>query len=66
MKLEEIRSIAQSKGISDFHMFKNDLIRSIQSKEGNFECFATAQNGECNQLGCLWREDCLSASKTYN
>ena len=62
MKLEEIRSIAKSCGIKSGHLSKTDLIKSIQASEGNFECFATACNGECDQANCLWRDDCFAAS----
>ena len=62
MKMEEIRSIAKSHGIHPARLSKAELIKSIQAGEGNFDCFATARNGECDQAGCLWREDCLNAS----
>lgn len=35
-------------------------IRSIQRREGNFECFATVAASVCDQTGCCWRERCLS------
>jgi hypothetical protein len=38
------------------------LIRAIQRKEGNFDCFATAHEGVCDQGGCLWRTDCFAAA----
>ena len=62
MKLEEIRRIAQSKGIVSVNHFKTELIKTIQTKEGNFDCYATAYNRECDQTDCLWREDCFEAS----
>lgn len=62
MKMEEIRSIAKSHGISSGKLSKAELIKSIQATEGNFDCFATACGGECDQANCLWREDCLDAS----
>jgi hypothetical protein len=40
------------------------LIRAIQLKEGNFDCFATAHEGVCDQGGCLWRTDCFAASRS--
>jgi hypothetical protein len=36
-----------------------ELIRGIQLKEGNFDCFASAMEGSCDQALCLWRDDCL-------
>jgi hypothetical protein len=38
------------------------LIKSIQSKEGNFDCFSTAITGECDQGGCSWRMDCFDTA----
>ena len=39
-------------------MKKEDLIRAIQEKEGNFPCFGSAME-HCSQEDCCWREDCL-------
>lgn len=63
MKMEEIRSIAKSQGISPGKLSKTELIRSIQAEEGNFDCFATAYAGECDQVGCNWREDCFETAQ---
>lgn len=62
MKLEEIRSIARSHSIKPGRLTKTALIRSIQTREGNFDCFATATDGICDQAGCSWREDCFEAA----
>lgn len=63
MKLEEIRSIAKSRSINAGKLSKTKLIKSIQIGEGNFDCFATAYDGVCDQINCLWRKDCLAAAK---
>jgi hypothetical protein len=63
MKIEEIRSIAKSHHIKPARLSKVELIKSIQSEEGNFDCFATASSGECDQFGCIWREDCFAAAR---
>ena len=62
MKMDEIRSIAKSHGINPGKFTKAELIKYIQTDEGNFDCFASACSGECDQAGCLWREDCFNAS----
>ena len=62
MKMEEIRGIAKSHHIKPDHLSKVELIKMIQSEEGNFDCFATASNGECDQVNCIWREDCFAAA----
>lgn len=63
MKLAEVCVIAKSNNINPGKFSKTELIRLIQSREGNFDCFATACGGACDQEGCIWREDCLSASR---
>ncbi len=63
MNLTKIRSLARDAGVKPGKMRKAELIRSIQRSEGYFDCFASATDGECDQLGCLWREDCFAEAK---
>ncbi len=64
MKMKDIRIIAKARGVKPLKRTKADLIRSIQLKEGNFDCFASADQQTCSQTDCLWREDCFAqASK---
>mgnify|MGYP003395221802 FL=1 len=59
MRLTEIEKKARSAGIKDTWKYsKKDLIKTIQRKEGNFDCFGTATDN-CSQLVCCWRDDCL-------
>ncbi|MDD4979987.1 MAG: SAP domain-containing protein [Candidatus Omnitrophica bacterium] len=59
MRLIEIEKKARGLGVKDTWKYsKKDLIKTIQRKEGNFDCFATAKRG-CDQLACCWRADCL-------
>ena len=58
MKMAEIRDRARAMGVRTGGL-KQDLIRRIQSAEGNQPCFGTRT--ECDQTGCCWREDCLPA-----
>lgn len=46
-------------GIKTSKMKKAEMIRSIQTSEGNHPCFQTADN-TCDQDDCCWRNDCLS------
>ncbi|MDH4286696.1 MAG: SAP domain-containing protein [Gallionella sp.] len=62
MKLEEIRGIAKSHNIKAGNLSKAELIRTIQTQEGNFACYGSANNSECDQANCLWRKDCFEAS----
>lgn len=59
MTIKKIKDIAGKKGIKVGNMKKENIIRAIQRTEGNFDCFGTAKEGICDQLNCLWREDCL-------
>jgi len=58
MKMTDIKAKAKELGIRPGKMKKEDLIRAIQEKEGNFPCFGSALE-HCSQEDCSWREDCL-------
>lgn len=58
MKLEEIKEIAKQHDIKAGKMKKADLVRAIQSAEGNEICFETGRSDSCGQMECLWRSDC--------
>ena len=59
MELNEVKRIAAKRGIKTGKMKKEEIIRSVQRAEGNFDCFGSAVSGECSQTNCLWRKDCL-------
>jgi len=63
MQMQEIRIIAKDNGIKTSRMSKTQLVQEIQQHEGNFTCFGSAMNGECDQMGCLWRKDCFSEAR---
>ena len=63
MNMQEIRGIAKEFGLKTSRITKVDLVRSIQLTEGNFDCFATAIDGQCDQSACAWRDDCFSLAK---
>lgn len=63
MELEIIHSIAATHGLDTDNLSKPELIKAIQMQEGNFDCFATAQSGACDQGNCLWLDDCLGMEK---
>lgn len=46
MQLDEVRSIAKSHSIKPDHHSKSELIKTIQTEDGNFDCFATVLKGE--------------------
>jgi len=59
MTLKQVKEIAKEKGVKVGNMKKENIIRAIQRTEGNFDCFGSATAGVCDQLNCLWRDDCL-------
>jgi hypothetical protein len=59
VKLTEIQKKAQTLGIKDTWKYaKKDLIRTIQKKEGNADCFKSGKSS-CEQTACCWKGDCL-------
>ena len=63
MNMQEVRDIARDFGIKPGKAKKTDLIRTIQATEGNFDCFGTAFGGICDQINCLWRDDCFNEAR---
>lgn len=63
MKIQEIRELAKEYNIKTSRMSKMKLIQEIQVSEGNFDCFASATSGECDQMDCIWRKDCFDSAK---
>ena len=66
MNMREIRQMAREKGAMVGNMTKVDAVRMIQLTEGNFDCFAKAASGQCDQGECMFREDCLKLSMKSN
>lgn len=52
--------MARAMGVSTKGIGKAELVRAVQRAEGNFDCFGTAVEGECDQEDCMWREDCFA------
>ncbi len=63
MQMQEVRIMAKKFGIKTSRQSKVSLVRQIQMAEGNFDCYATALDGVCDQTRCLWRNDCFTAAK---
>lgn len=63
MNMQDIRERAKDFGIKTSGMNKMNLIQEIQRSEGNFSCFASAADNECDQMNCTWRDDCFAAAK---
>lgn len=62
MKMQDVRILAKSMGISFFGKTKAAVIREIQKKEGNFDCYGSATD-YCDQETCLFRDSCLEESR---
>lgn len=62
MKMKEIQTIAKQKNIKPGRLKKQQLVRAIQEKENNYQCFQTAVES-CDQYDCCWRGDCQPVSK---
>ena len=36
-----------------------EIIRLIQTANGQSACYAEPVNGECGKIDCVWRNDCM-------
>ncbi|MFA7270561.1 MAG: SAP domain-containing protein [Sterolibacterium sp.] len=62
MAQKELLKLAKKFDISHNGLSNIELIRKIQLSEGNFDCYASASEGVCDQSECLWRDGCLQES----
>ena len=59
MRFQDVRKMAKGMCIYTYSMKKADIIRAIQGAENNIECYGTERVDTCQELGCLWRSDCV-------
>jgi len=64
MKYNEIQKMAKNRGVNTFQMKKKDMIMAIQRSENNIECFGSPRVEHCQELTCLWRDDCVSLNES--
>ena len=64
MKYNEIQKMAKNMGVNTFQMKKKDMILAIQRSENNIECFGSPRVEHCQELTCLWRDDCVSLNES--
>ncbi len=63
MKVNDIRNKARDLGVKNSaRMNKTDLIKSIQTAEGNSPCYQEIV--DCGIEDCLWREECQPMEKS--
>ena len=58
MTVKVIKTIAKKMGLQVNKMKKTDMVRYIQSAEGNTPCFQSGLTS-CDQQNCCWRSDCM-------
>ncbi|NCP03079.1 MAG: SAP domain-containing protein [Deltaproteobacteria bacterium] len=58
MNLADIKQLAKDRGINPGRLRKAELIRTLQTQEGNLACFNTGVSRSCEQPYCLWHDDC--------
>jgi hypothetical protein len=58
MTFAEIKQIAIEHGIRVVGVKKADIVRAIQTLEGNTPCFASGKATECGQPNCNWAAAC--------
>ncbi|UCE89908.1 MAG: SAP domain-containing protein [Pseudomonadota bacterium] len=63
MHMQDIRDVARGRGMKTGRLTKVELVREIQRTEGNADCFATVSSDTCQQIACLWRDDCQALDK---
>lgn len=56
-------SAKKAKAVTEVVLARVEAVRLAQRQEGNFDCFATAKQGHCDQDGCLYRVECLDYSQ---
>ncbi len=60
MNFNEIKKMAKGMHINTYRLKKPDIIRAIQRAENNLDCFGTLRIDDCDEVTCLWRQDCIS------
>jgi hypothetical protein len=62
MKIQQVRVMAKNLGVNSVGKSKIELVREIQRREGNFDCYGTSK-GYCDQEACCFRVSCLKEGK---
>lgn len=57
-KFKPIQHIEYVIDQAEENLARVELIRKFQRIEGNIDCCASAYSRACNQIECLWRDDC--------
>ena len=65
MKIEDVRAMAMALGVYPGKPSITGLVQAIQVAEGNFDCFSSAADCECDQVNCRWRDDCFAYSGAH-
>jgi hypothetical protein len=60
MNQQQLVKIAKQHAIRPVGLKRPEIVRAIQRAENNFDCYASACHGECDQAECLWRDTCFA------
>lgn len=62
MSLKQIEELAERLHVDIEGLSLVEAVRLLQRLEGNYDCFARAESGFCNQTGCLFYIECMENS----
>ena len=66
MTMRQLQDMARQLGVKRVvGVSKKDLIHRIQTAEGNWPCFRTAEK-TCDRSDCLWLGDCVEKAPAQN
>jgi len=61
LSMKQIKAMAKKFRINPVGFSRTELVRRIQTAEGNFPCYRTAEK-TCDRTDCLWLDDCVGKS----
>lgn len=62
-KKAPVKAAPKKKPSQEAMLARIEEVRLLQREEGNFDCFARAVSGFCDQGGCMYHAECLSVSR---
>ena len=61
MTLADIKNKAKEIGVKGYSkLAKPELVKAIQTAEGNSPCYQSEISPVCGISDCMWKEDCAS------
>lgn len=62
MSLKQIEELAERLHVDIEGLNLVEAVRLLQRLEGNYDCFARAESGFCDQTDCLFYIECMENS----